>query len=94
MARMLRAAPQLRKLTFDVCEYWSVEALWVLRGACTLDAVFAGLFHLRLRHVAIGLYPTGYRREVPVPDGCGVRLRQRHFPRLRRLIANDEEYPV
>jgi hypothetical protein len=101
-ARLLRAAPQLRKLTFDVCECARVEALWVLSDAVTADTVFAGLFHPRVRHVAItsekisitGVYPTRYRVEVPVSDGCGVRLRQRHFPRLRRLTANEEEYPV
>jgi hypothetical protein len=101
-ARLLRAAPQLRKLTFDVCECARVEALWVLSDAVTADTVFAGLFHPRVRHAAItsekisvtGVYPTLHRAEVPVSDGCGARLRQRHFPRLRRLTANDEECPV
>jgi hypothetical protein len=51
--------------------------------------------HPRLRHVAV----TSMFREAggPVRGVCGVLLRQRHFPRLRRLIAGAEsgvEYPV
>jgi hypothetical protein len=104
MARLLRAAPQLRKFAFDVCFCIHVGALWFLSDEFTPDTVVAGLFHPRLRQIAIssayipvaGVHPAYNMREpdVPVPDGCGVRLRQRHFPRLRRFTANDEEYPV
>jgi hypothetical protein len=105
MGRLLRATPQLRKLTFDVCEWeYADNSPWFLsKDSVTPGMVFAtGLFHLRLRHVAVNslfvatpsLYPTRSAHDVPVPDGCGVLLRQRHFPRLRRFSANDEEYPV
>jgi hypothetical protein len=49
-------------------------------------------FHLQLRHLAVTSEESSL--EVPLPGGCGVRLRQRHFPRLRRLTVGDTEYPV
>jgi hypothetical protein len=90
VARLLRAAPQLRQLTFDV--YFPEDAQWVLSGAFTRERSFMRPFHPQLRHLAITSEhsPMGVR----VSGGCGVRLRQRHFPRLRRLTVEDEDYPV
>jgi hypothetical protein len=90
VARLLRAAPELRQLTFDV--YYPKDAQWVLSEAFTPVWAFMRPFHLQLRHLAITSEssPMGVR----VPGGCGARLRQRHFPRLRRLTVEDEDYPV
>jgi hypothetical protein len=93
MALVLRAAPQLRHFTFDVFRTLWRNALdlfsgphFALRRSCPL------LVHLQLRHVAIKSEDSPL--DVPVPGGCGVRLRRRHFPRLRRLTVGQEEYPV
>jgi hypothetical protein len=90
MAQVLREAPQLRQLTFYVQA--RDHARWVLSEEFTSEPAFAGLVHPKLRHVAV----TSMYREGggPVPDVCGMRLRQRHFPRLRRLTMDDEEHPV
>jgi hypothetical protein len=32
--------------------------------------------------------------DVPLPRGCGERLQQRHFPRLRRFSVDGQENPV
>jgi hypothetical protein len=102
IARLLRAAPRLRNITFDVlCEYPS--ALWFLSDAFTAEPVFAGRCHPQVRHVAvnfvgIALIGENIAREpapAPVPmSKCGVRLRQSHFPHLRRFTANNEDYAV
>jgi hypothetical protein len=42
-----------------------------------------------MRHVAI---TSEHPLDLPVAGECGVRLRQRHFPRL--LTMDDTEYPV
>jgi hypothetical protein len=86
MALLLREAPQLRQLTFR--GHVSADLRWVVEDTFAP----AGVVHQRLRHVAVtGEYPD---RDVSVPRGCGVRLRERHFPRLRRLTVDDQEYPV
>jgi hypothetical protein len=93
MALFLREAPHLRQLTFDVWE--SEHALWVLSRKFSPVPAFAELGHPGLRHVAVsGEHSPSSRVDVPVPGRCGVRLRQRHFPRLRRLSVDDVEYPV
>jgi hypothetical protein len=95
MTRLLREAPQLRQLTVDV--FGTKDALWVLSDALIPEPpftgpAFVGLAHPRLRHLA--LTSTTYPLDVSVPRGCGARLRRRHFPRLRRLTVEDEDYPV
>jgi hypothetical protein len=69
------------------------QALWVLSDASAPEELtFAGVAHPSLRHVAIiNQYPP---QDEPLPSDCGARLRQRYFPRLRRLTVYDEEYPV
>jgi hypothetical protein len=91
MARLLRAAPHLRQLTFYAYEWPDVR--WVFSDAFTSVPARTGVAHAQLRHVAI-TSSQDTALDGPVPDGCGVRLRQRHFPRLRRLTVKDEEYPV
>jgi hypothetical protein len=92
LARLLRAAPHLRRLTVsaDNPDYvrWALEDEDDFEFTNSPEPPFAGLTHPRLRHFAIS-------GDVPdVPDGCGVRLRERFFPRLRRLTVDEEEYPV
>jgi hypothetical protein len=87
MARLLREAPQVRQLTFYVQA--RDHARWVLSEESASGPAFAGLVP-KLRHVVV----TSIFREGggPVPGVCGMR--QRHFPRLRRLTMDDEEHPV
>jgi hypothetical protein len=87
MARLLRAAPQLRQLTID-----SEAVQWVLSGAFRPSGSLMPPFHLQLRHLAVTSEDSPL--DVPVPRDCGVRLRQRHFPRLRRLTVGDRECSV
>jgi hypothetical protein len=94
MARLLRAAPQLRRLTFEMYFARYEDVHWILSGAFRPAGSFMVMpFHLQLRHLAVSS-ETLPVDDVPVPRGCGVRLRQRHFPRLRRLTVGDTEYPV
>jgi hypothetical protein len=88
MSWLLRAAPQLRQFTFDVYRHDHVR--WILSDEFTPEPAFAGLAHLRLRHIAV--IGVSFAPGEPAPDG--VRLRQRHFPRLRRLTVDGEEQPV
>jgi hypothetical protein len=92
VARVLRAAPQLRDFTFDVHFALWRNALAVFSGAYTLQRSFPPLAHLQLRRMAI--FSENSPLDVPVPGGYGVRLRRRHFPRLRRFAVGDREYPV
>jgi hypothetical protein len=93
VVRFLRAAPHLRQLTFVMYHAVREDVHWVLSGAfATLSRSFTLPLHCQLRHLAVtrDLFPV----DVPVPAGCGVRLRRRHFPGLRRLTVGDNEYPV
>jgi hypothetical protein len=93
IARLLRAAPQLRYLTFHTYKCGHVR--WIV-DEFTSGPEFAELVHYRLRRFRITSDDSilGVDAPVVVPSGCGVQLRQRHFPRLRRLTVDDEEYPV
>jgi hypothetical protein len=90
MARVLRAAPQLRQLTFYVMD--RAHALRVLSDESASEPAFAELVHPKLRDVVVT--SMFHRARGPVLGECGVRLRQRHFPRLRRLTVDNEEHPV
>jgi hypothetical protein len=90
VAQLLREAPQLRHLTFYMRT--RDHARWVLSEEFTSEPAFAGLIHPRLRHIAVTCMQ--WKAGGPVPGVCGVRLRQRHFPRLRRLTVDGAEYPV
>jgi hypothetical protein len=89
MARLLREAPLLRRWTFHA--YDREDVLWGM-SEFTSKSAFAGLAHPKLRRIAVtSLY---FQARGPAPSDCGVRLRQHHFPRLRRLTVDDLEYPV
>jgi hypothetical protein len=84
LERLLRAAPQLRRLTLN-CE---------ITGKQILEAAFADLrVHPRLRHVVIRNNRGRRSDEAPAED-CTLLLRQRYFPQLRRLTVDGQEYPV
>jgi hypothetical protein len=90
MARLMRAAPQLRQLTFYVMD--RVHALRVLSEESACEPAWAGLVHPRLRRiVVISLFRQTHSL---ASRDCSVPLRQRHFPRLRRLTVDGEEFPV
>jgi hypothetical protein len=89
MAQVLREAPQLRHLTF--CVMGRADALRVLSEEFTSEPTFAELVHPKLRHFTV---TTVFRQEGALPGVSGLRLRERLFPRLRRLTVDDEEYPV
>jgi hypothetical protein len=76
VARLLRAAPQLRNF-----------GTGSLHGGLDWldDPAFTGLVHpwLRSVHVLIG---TMHAERLPVD--CAVQLRRLHFPRLQQLIVN------
>jgi hypothetical protein len=83
VARVLRAAPMLK--TFHIACFVHGDASWLAPTAPTHPA-FEGLVHPRLREFA-----------VPYADAQGASgvewvayLRQRHFPRLRKLIVGDD----
>jgi hypothetical protein len=92
LARLLRAAPQLRRLTVDICFRIKEASLWLTAGAPITHPAFAGLVHARLRHLVVGCDHA--RPDGGAADDCAVLLQQHHFPRLRRLTLNEEEYPV
>jgi hypothetical protein len=88
--RLLRAAPHLRRLSLDT--RFDEFTHDFLSDAFTPEPAFTGVIHPTLRHLAItSKYPPA---EVQVPAGCGARLRQCHFPDLRRLTVYEEEYSV
>jgi hypothetical protein len=86
MARLLRAAPHLRHLTFHTDDWRYVH--WLLANEFHSES---GLVHPRLRHVA---FTSEHVPAHLMPRVCGDQLRQRNFPCLRRLTVDDEEYPV
>jgi hypothetical protein len=92
-ARLLRAAPQLRLLTVDICDEGEEEdAVWLSAAELITDPAFAGLVHPRLRHLAVGC-----EYDARPDDGaadCAFVLQQRQFPRLRRLTLDEQDYPV
>jgi hypothetical protein len=86
MARLPRAVPHLWQLTLHVYEFEHA------RHVLSEEPAFTGVIHPTLRRVAITTIHSS--ADLLVPDDYGVRLRQRHFPRLRRFTVKDEEYPV
>jgi hypothetical protein len=83
LERLLRAAPQLRRLTLNSEN----------TGKQILEAAFPDLrIHSRLRHLIIRNNRGRRSDEAPAED-CTLLLRQRHFPQLRRLTVDGQEYP-
>jgi hypothetical protein len=90
LARLLHSAPQLRRLTIDIFDLVEEAPLWLTAGEPIADPAFVGLVHTRLRHLVVSCDQDG-----EFDDGAAaVVLQQRHFPRLRRLTLNGQEYPV
>jgi hypothetical protein len=76
VARLLHAAPQLRK--FSCRRRLQGGLKWLHHPA------FTGLVHPWLRSVRVDLAVNA----EPAPVECGVQLRRLHFPRLQQLIVN------
>jgi hypothetical protein len=90
VARVLRAAPQLKK--FHTTHWVQGDASWLAPTAPTHPA-FEGLIHPRLRVFGIVCAIVGAERpsESTKPDAEWVaQLRRRHFPRLRELLVGAE----
>jgi hypothetical protein len=103
VARMLRAAPQLR--AFRALPRLAGEASWVTATADSLDPALLGLVHRRLRcfRIVVGRPFRGSRsrdRESSSSDDdcggpatyddCGSRLQRTCFPRLREFKVHIE----
>jgi hypothetical protein len=92
VARVLRAAPQLRKFHNDRCVHG--DASWLAPTAPTHPA-FEGLVHSRLREFGIRPPRAGAQRisgSTPLDDKWAAHLRRRHFPRLCALVAGKGVY--
>jgi hypothetical protein len=93
VAQVLRAAPQLKK--FHTTHSVQGDASWLAPTAPTTHAALEGLVHPRLREFGIAHSEHGTSFGVNPPDAEWVtHLRRRHFPRLRALILDNEEYFV
>jgi hypothetical protein len=81
VARLLRAAPQLRKFTARR-----------LQGGLDWpnDPAFTGLVHPWLRSIRVVVT----RNAAPLPVDCARQLRRLHFPRLQQLIVNSFQHLV
>jgi hypothetical protein len=87
LARLLRAAPQLRRLAVEVRPVDG--SFWLIAREPITDPAFAGLVHARLRHLIV----TTLDPDTVAAD-CAFLLRERHFPRLRRFTLNLRDYPA
>jgi hypothetical protein len=85
MTQYLRAAPQLREFTFNVCRSRS----YVPEFIC---AAKPGLMHSKLRSITVAV--DGRLGDPDVPADCGVWLRHFNFPRLRQLVVYGETYSL
>jgi hypothetical protein len=84
VVRLLRAAPHLEQLTIHASEV-DVDASWLGHPA------FDGLVHLKLKRVRVsGLGSLS----PPATSDFLLRLRQRHFPRLRVVAIDGSEHFV
>jgi hypothetical protein len=90
VARVLRAAPQLKKFYND--RVVQSDAPWLAPTAPTHPA-FEGLVHPRLRVFGIARARAGDSDRIPDADWAAP-LRRPHFPRLRELVVGKESYFV
>jgi hypothetical protein len=88
LARVLHAAPQLRRLTVE----FLLEASDLEDDDEEEEPALAEVVHPRLRHLVVKC-SNDEMADDEVVD-CAVKLQQRYFPRLRRLTVNDQDYPV
>jgi hypothetical protein len=95
VARLLRAAPQLKKFHIDHC--LDGDASWLAPTAPTHPAL-EGLVHPRLREFGIprvGIQYFTSQVAILLPDAeWAAHLRRRHFPRLRELVVGKGAYFV
>jgi hypothetical protein len=91
VARILRAAPQLKK--FYTAHYVHGGASWLAPTAPTHPA-FEGLVHPRLREFGLAVAEGEDGTSESAPPGALAHLRRHHFPRLRELFAGFEAYFV
>jgi hypothetical protein len=85
VARVLRAAPQLR--TFRADHPLRGDVSWLTNSAAPLGPALVGLVHPRLQTLGVISMSLG---AAPRDVGCVSRLRQICFPRLRTLEVNSE----
>jgi hypothetical protein len=90
VARVLRAAPQLKK--FFTAHRVHGDASWLAPTALTHPA-FERLVHPRLQEFGI-VCADGFSETSPPDAEWVAHLRRRHFPRLRELVVGDETYFV
>jgi hypothetical protein len=86
VARVLRAAPQLK--TFYIDDYVSDNGSWLTPTAPTHPA-FEGLVHPRLREFGFARDEEDGEEATPAHDGWVAHLRRCHFPRLRKVVGDD-----
>jgi hypothetical protein len=93
VARVLRAAPQLKKFYID--DNVGDNGSWLAPTAPTHPA-FEGLVHTRLREFGFARDEEDEDGEeaTPAHDGWVAHLRRCHFPRLRKLVVGDDAYFV
>jgi hypothetical protein len=90
-ARVLRAAPQLKKFFAARCVQG--DASWLAPTAPTHPA-FEGLVHPRLRMFGIRTARAETSEPTLLDSEWTAHLRRRHFPRLRELVVGDKTYFV
>jgi hypothetical protein len=88
VARLLHAAPELRRLTVN---NWVGDSTYWCTGVGPVDAGFGGLRHT-LRSLDVTMRSEKGRPPCAPPADCAKRLRQQHFPRLRNLKINRVDY--
>jgi hypothetical protein len=95
VARVLRAAPRLKKFHTDHCVH--SDASWLAPTAPTHPA-FEGLVHPRLQKFGVARDEddegnTSTEATPPHPE-LVAHLRRRHFPRLREVVVGDDACSV
>jgi hypothetical protein len=88
VARLLQAAPELRRLTVN---NWVGDSTYWCTGIGPV-AGFGGLRHATLRSLEVMMRFEKGRPPCALPADCAKRLRQQHFPRLRSLKVNRVDY--
>jgi hypothetical protein len=90
VARVLRAAPQLRQFTAEVQQ--REEPFWLASAEVT-DPALTGLTHTRLRHLVVNAVTASRKSSLAGVD-CAVSLRRRHFPQLQQLVLDRKDFFV
>jgi hypothetical protein len=85
IARLLRAAPHIETL-FVMAPGVNVDSSWLEQST---HAAFGELVHSKLRRIRVSGLSF-----MTLPSDCVVRLRQRHFPRLKAVENDGCEYYI